>query len=383
MKRYLLLTALYGFTTTLIPHMAAAQSSGFTLAGKIGHFNAPAKIYFDYTDGEAGQSDSAILVDGAFRFSGPVNGPATVRMVFSAKGETKEWSIYHGDAIYFYIGKENIALTSKDSLANAVFAGSAVYDEFAAFNTFIGGSIMDLDKVANGEYNGGTDEQKKDTAFVQAVDRRFRQSVRNRNDRELVFARQHPGSFFSVAALAEITHSRAMVGVVRPVFDSLAEQWRKSPTGRQLEERMTALTAVVEGSMAPDFTQNDVDGRPVALSSLRGHYVLVDFWASWCSPCRAENPNLKRQYQLYKDKGFQVLSVSLDDNKQKWVNAIAQDGLPWLQVCDLKGWNNDAGKIYGVTGVPASFLVDPQGKIVATRLIGEELDKRLAVIYAE
>jgi len=359
---------------TQVQPQVQSQLADFTLTGRIGHFNTPAKIYFDYMAGTMGHSDSVVLVDGAFRFSGKVDGPATVRMVFSANGESKEWSIYHGDVSYFYIGGENIRLTSRDSLGNAVITGSAVYDAYIAYNKEIGGSIMELDKVANADFNSGTEEQKKDTVYFHAVDKRFRQKVAERSEREL--------AYFSVCALSELTNKAASVPTLQPVFEGLSEKWRNSFAGKELADRMAALTAVVPGAIAPDFTQNDVSGKPLTLSSLRGKYVLVDFWASWCSPCRAENPNLVKQYQLYKDKGFQVLSVSLDDKKERWTDAIAKDGMPWLHVCDLKGWLNDAAKLYGVRAVPSSFLVDPQGKIVATGLRGEELDKKLGEVFA-
>lgn len=376
MKKLLLLSA-------LLPGFAGAQSTAgrFTLDGHVGHYNAPAKVYFDYTTGTNGAPDSAVLKDGVFRFSGKVDGPATVRMSLALHGEGKEWASFHGDVIYIYIGAEKIRLTSKDSLGHAKITGSKVYDEFMAFNHFIGGTIMDIDKIANAEFSSGSEEQKKDTAFFHKVDGHFRQMVRDRNTKELAFARLHPESYFSVIALAELTNTPAAAVENKPVFEAIDARWRNTFTGRQLAQRMEALTTIVPGSVAPDFTQNDTSGNPVTLSSLRGHYVLVDFWASWCSPCRGENPNLVRQYRLYRDKGFRVLQVSLDDKKDKWEKAIDQDSLPWLHVCDLQGWNNAAGKLYGVTAVPSSFLVDPQGKIVAVRLRGEELNEKLASIY--
>ncbi|HWB92443.1 MAG TPA: TlpA disulfide reductase family protein [Puia sp.] len=370
------------FLAALAPLVTAAQKPDFTITGRIGHYNAPAKIYFDHMEGDTSRTDSAVLSDGRFRFSGRIKGPASVRMAFAPKGDGKEKAVYTGDVIYFYIGYEHVRIESRDSLGNATISGSPVDAEYNAFNRYTGGPIMALTRAANADFNSGTEEQKKDTAFFHAVDRRFRQSVRNMQTRELEYARTHPSSFFSLVALSNLTNTAAMADSNRPVFEALDMELRNSPAGKELEQRIDALTSIVPGSMAPDFTENDVNNKPIALSSLRGKYVLIDFWASWCHPCRMENPNLVKQYQLYKDKGFQILSVSLDDNAGKWKEAIARDGLPWLHVSDLQGWNNAACKLYAIRAVPSSFLVDPQGKIIATGLIGEKLNDKLKELFA-
>lgn len=131
------------------------------------------------------------------------------------------------------------------------------------------------------------------------------------------------------------------------------------------------------GAMAPDFTMNDTEGKPFSLSQLKGKYVLVDFWASWCGPCRAENPNVVAAYEKYKNKNFTVLGVSLDENKQKWLDAIKNDGLNWKQISDLKYWSNAAVPLYGFDAIPYNVLLDPTGKIIATELRAEGLHAKL------
>ena len=146
---------------------------------------------------------------------------------------------------------------------------------------------------------------------------------------------------------------------------------------KQIESMIARMEKVQVDSVAPDFTLPDVDGNPVSLSSFRGKYVLVDFWAAWCPDCRKENPNIVAAWEKYKDKNFAVLGVSLDRNRDQWLAAIEKDGLKWTQVSDLKYWSSDAAVLYCIRWIPMSFLIDPEGKIVAIGLEGEELHNKL------
>ena len=135
------------------------------------------------------------------------------------------------------------------------------------------------------------------------------------------------------------------------------------------------------GAIAPDFALPTPDGQEITLSSLRGQYVMIDFWASWCGPCRKENPEVVRLYHQYQSKGFQILGVSLDRDRQAWTNAIAKDGLEWLHVSDLQYWQCAPAKLYKVTGIPQNFLLDKEGRIIAKGLHGEHLAQKLAKLF--
>jgi peroxiredoxin len=169
----------------------------------------------------------------------------------------------------------------------------------------------------------------------------------------------------------------------RPQLDSLttrfAHEQLGSPYLPRLRELLDQAPTLAVGALAPDFTLTDLHGQPVALSSLRGRYVLLDFWASWCRPCRAENPNVLAAYQRFRDQGagFTVLSVSLDEQPAAWQLAVQQDGLPWTQVADLQGMRGPIGHLYQLVGIPATFLLDPAGRIVAKDLRGAALKQEL------
>ncbi|PHL00551.1 hypothetical protein CGL56_04500 [Neolewinella marina] len=166
------------------------------------------------------------------------------------------------------------------------------------------------------------------------------------------------------------------------VADRLVEEYATIYPGPTavLQRQSDALRSFIVGATAPDFTGLTPDGDSLRLASLRGQYVLLDFWASWCGPCRRENPNVVRMYKKYKAQGFEILGVSLDDRRERWLQAIEADELGWLHVSDLKGWRSDFAQLYGVTSIPQTVLLNPDGKIVARNLRGAELERKLQEI---
>ena len=161
-------------------------------------------------------------------------------------------------------------------------------------------------------------------------------------------------------------------------YERLGTNARKSIYGRMLIQRAERLEAATSGNPAPDFTLNTPEGTPVTLSRVKAKIKIVDFWASWCGPCRLNNPKLKEIYAAYKDKGLEIIGVSLDTDKRRWQDAIAKDGLPWIQVSSLKGWKCSTASLYGVSTVPSMFVIDETGHIIATGLKGEALEQFVA-----
>jgi peroxiredoxin len=161
-------------------------------------------------------------------------------------------------------------------------------------------------------------------------------------------------------------------------MNKLSPAAKNNLIGKRTLEKIRIDKKMGIGTTAPSFTQNDTQGKPVSLKDFRGKYVLIDFWASWCHPCRAENPAVVKVFNEYKDKNFTIIGVSLDSVKENWLEAIKKDGLTWTHVSDLKGWKNVVAEQYHVVGVPQNYLLDKEGKIIAKDLHGKALTKKLA-----
>lgn len=266
-------------------------------------------------------------------------------------------------------------MTAKDSIKNATIEGSQAELESKQLEA----STRPLTNIIikmNDEFAG----KPKDAAWQKASDS-VAGIIAKIRDLQIDFVRSHANSYMGLYVYYHNLLSRKFNPLeMEPIFQQFATGLRDSELGKLSLEKIEATKRSQAGVKVTDFTQMDLSGKPFALSSLRGKYVLVDFWASWCAPCRAENPNLVKAYTALKDKNFEIVGVSLDQNKDAWANAVKNDGLPWIHVCDLKGWKNEAAAIYGVSAVPQNFLIDPNGVIIARDLRGAGLTEKLLTL---
>lgn len=225
------------------------------------------------------------------------------------------------------------------------------------------------------KYNSG------DTAGVSILMDRLYAISAERMNNITGYIETHPDSYACLDFIKELLGNKQTAPIARNFYDKLSLNLRNTFSGKQVLDRLNLLDPLYIGLEAPDFTQKTPDGMDVSLSDFKGKYVLLDFWASWCGPCRRENPYLVKAYEKYKDKNFTILGVSLDTdrNRQAWLDAIKQDGLIWTQVSDLRT-ENAAANLYKVVGIPQNYLIDPQGKIVAKNLRGDALLKKLTEI---
>jgi len=283
--------------------------------------------------------------------------------------------------IDLYVDNTNITISGNADSASNVnntvkVNGNAAVNEYEAFNQAILANRQATIALFNEAYSKKT---AGDTTAAAAIQAKADDQYRYEHEIRLNFIKTHPSSYVSARGLLQMTNDD-FLSESKKLFSALDEKVQQSAQGKEVAARIALLSKIRTGNMAFGFTQQSVDGKPVSLASYRGKYVLLEFWASWCGPCRGENPNLRKQYQLYKDKGFEIIGVSLDHDKDAWKAAIAKDELPWVHVSDLKGWKNDVSTSYGIMGVPANFLIDPRGIIVAQNLRGEALNKKLQEI---
>lgn len=367
----------------LVPLLVRAQGGNYTLTIKLNALKNPGKAYLISNYGWSNWHvlDSAAMNGDTFLFKGSAGEPIKATILIDHNGH--DGTKYNGtaDVLLVFIEKGNIMISGTDSVKNATITGSNLNAEYAKYNVEVLAPLENISKAINAEYKAAPEDKKKDKEFTNSLMAKFKIGSAQRDSLKYVYISQNPGSYLSLMALIEVAGNDIDVTKVEPAFERLSDNLKNSKTGVSFANSINAARSTSIGAIAPGFTQNDVNDKPVNLSDFKGKYVLVDFWASWCGPCRAENPNVLKAYNKYKGKNFAILGVSLDSKKESWLEAIKADGLSWTEVSDLNSWHNNVAQKYFIKAIPQNFLIDPAGKIIAKNLRGEDLDAKLASIF--
>ncbi|HWY37755.1 MAG TPA: TlpA disulfide reductase family protein [Bacteroidia bacterium] len=346
-----------------------SQPKDFTLTADIKGAPEGSYMYLGHKLNDAFMSDSA-----------KVTGEKAV-----FKGKTPEPNMYwitphknENPTLIFFIDGGKVEITGKiDSLAKAVVKAGKTQEDYKASialaNAFFAKRQGFIARHNGYMQTGNAIEAKKILDSAQIEERAYAKNL-------IGFIKQHPASNVGGYIIFSVQFDWPQIPEFDEMYNALSDKVKKGKFGKLALDKVNSLKGTTVGYPALDFTLPDVNGKNVSLSSYKGKYVLVDFWASWCGPCRKENPAVVSAYNKYKDKGFDILAVSLDDNKDKWIAAIQKDGLTWTHVSDLKGWQSAVGKMYGVTSIPFNLLLDKDGKILAKSLRGADLEAKLGEV---
>ncbi|MFT3825044.1 MAG: TlpA disulfide reductase family protein [Chitinophagaceae bacterium] len=366
-----------------LPCLLAAQEGAYTVSGTIGRLNAPAKIWLAYKKDGKRMLDSSGLVNGKFSFKGTTDDPFIATLVLDYKGIGLNQKEKY-DNLKLYVSKGVTSVKSGDSLSKGKVAGSPVNNDYLRLMAMTKPPLDSMEALEN-SIKQAPPEKKSDPAYKARNQQLLNKWALDRKLLYRQFYRENKGSYIGLVALYDYAGSDPKPAELQPMFDSLTSAVKSTKAGQDFQTLLDNVLLLKPGAIAPDFTMADPSGKMISLAGFKGQYVLLDFWASWCGPCRAENPNVVAVYNRYKDKGFAVLGISLDksDGRNEWLKAIKDDGLTWTQVSDLRGWDNTVAKLYGVRAIPQNFLIDPQGKIIAMKLEGTQLNQYLDKIFSQ
>jgi peroxiredoxin len=352
----------------MIIGMAQAQQKvpgGFRIEGHINGISEKSMVSVTDANKPTDTLARGAVKGGVFVLNGHVSEPSLVVLNFSSA--QKKFSLF--------IGNEAVSMNGDiENLSAVQVKGSVSESDFVLFEQTFNGYFAQLNQLS--QMSNAPEAASKRDSIAQAYQKvaiEIQSGVDN-------FIQQKKSSYVSPFLLVVVNQLSDDVFLLERRYNSLSPDVQQSVYGTYIREQINNGKVGAIGTPAMDFTQADTAGIPVSLSSFKGKYVLVDFWASWCKPCRMENPNVLSAYYRFKEKNFTVLGVSLDRSRDAWIKAIQDDKLSWSQVSDLKFWNNAVAQQYHIQQIPQNFLIDPNGKIVGKNLRGADLDSKLCAL---
>ena len=341
---------------------ACNAQSGFKVTGNVQGIQVPKAALVTFAGNKVDTLAKADIANGAFEFTGKVDGITAAYIVFPGQQ----------GGIPVMLENTNITVNA-DQSGLKIEGGEAqkLFNQFSEINQ----GIMQEQMRLNGEYQAAG--QAQDQAKMQAIQEEFGKIVEAAQAKELELIKANSDSYVAAFVIASAM-GQMEYEQLKERFALLGENAKASTQGKAIADQIAKLEQTAVGQVAPNFTVTTPEGESISLYDIKGKVKLVDFWASWCGPCRGENPNVVALYKEYQPKGLEIFGVSLDNNKEAWVKAIADDGLIWKHGSDLKGWQSEPAKLYSITGIPATLLLDENNKIIAKNLRGEALKQKVA-----
>ena len=369
---------IFSFFLLMSPVLCFAQQNTYTISGTV---NRPEikNLYFTqstfYDTNTKPNAQKIEVLDGKFSFKGMIDEP--VPAFLSLAEDYKKIGTKPKE---FILDKGIISIEITSDLASAVIKGSKAQDDLFQYNieqTPYSTKINEINIEAQRLSSSGISAD----SIAQLFRIPFRDANRALTDFQLKFVQKNSSAFISLLLIPNIARSTNNYIEADSLLVSLQDNIESSATAKTIREYIISEKKTSVGALAPDFRLADTAGKKIALSALKGKYVLLDFWAAWCGPCRQENPNVVQAFKTYKNDGFTVLGVSLDKEKKSWLKAIHDDNLQWQHVSDLKFWASEAAILYGITSIPRNFLLDPRGKIIGRDLRGQDLLDKLEELF--